>query len=193
VVGPLSQIHLLYSHSFTTLFPSVMTNLSLSTLSLNSTGSDSQNEDWDRFLEITDEDMTSENTLSPLARTTPRNSVVFPADETPGRIVKTGGGHGRDGSVDGKGKRTLSELMKMHAERGTNCQFSVEEASRVADVLGQWINASSSPYESEDDFFVRSQDDLFILPKRSPLVEGRPRGQSESNSRPPSSTGFVAS
>jgi hypothetical protein len=119
-----------------------MTNLSLSTLSLNSTGSDSQNEDWDRFLEITDEDMTSENTLSPLARTTPRNSVVFPADETPGRIVKTGGGHGRDGSVDGKGKRTLSELMKMHAERGTNCQFSVEEASRVADVLGQWVGAT---------------------------------------------------
>lgn len=141
-----------------------MTDLSLSTLSLNSTGSDSQNEDWDRSLEITDE----ETTLSPLTRTTPRNSVVFPADDTPGRMVKTGGcGHRRDGSVDGKGKRTLSELMKMHSERGTNCQFSAEEASRVADVLGQWINASSSPYESEDDFFVRSQDDLFILPKRS--------------------------
>ena len=188
-----------------------MTNLSLSTLSLNSTSSDSQNEDWDQSLEITDEDITSENTLSPLARTTPRNSVVFPADETPGRLVKTGCGHGRDGSVDGKGKRTLSELLKMHSERGTNCQFSVEEASRVGDVLGQWvgatlfdasrsdliyicqINASSSPYEGEDDFFIRSQDDLFILPKRSPLMEGRPRGQSESKSRPPSATGFVAS
>ena len=139
--GPFSQIHL-FSHSFTTLFPSVMTNLSLSTLSLNSTSSDSQNEDWDQSLEITDEDMTSENTHSPLARTTPRNSVVFPADETPGRLVKTGCGHGRDGSVDGKGKRTLSELLKMHSERGTNCQFSVEEASRVGDVLGQWVGAT---------------------------------------------------
>jgi hypothetical protein len=107
-----------------------MTNLLLSTLSLNSTGSDSQNKRWDLSLEITDEDMSSENTLSPLARTTPRNSVVFPADETPGRIVKTGGGHRRDGSDDGKGKHTLSELLKMHSERGTNCQFmiSAEEA-----------------------------------------------------------------
>lgn len=119
-----------------------MTDLSLSTLSLNSTGSDSQNEDWDRSLEIIDEVITSENTLSPLARTTPRNSVVFPADETPGRTVKTAVGHGREGSVDGKGKRTLSELLKMHAERGTNCQFSAEEASRVVDVLGQWVGAT---------------------------------------------------
>ncbi|KAG5635513.1 hypothetical protein H0H81_010976 [Sphagnurus paluster] len=124
--------------------------------------------------------------------TTPRNSVLFPVDSstTPGRTradtMESLRGNG--------GKRSLSELLKLHAEKGTDVKFSAEEASRVADVLGQWINAASSPYEGEDDFFARSHDDLSIPSKKSPssTSEGRPRGQSESaNSRPPSSVGFT--
>jgi len=113
------------------------------------------------------------------------------------------GYHSKDGSVDGKGgpKRTLSELLRLHSEKGSNGRFSAEEASRIADVLGQWINASSSPYEGEDDFFSRpqSQDDIKltsgIAARRSvqPELGGRPRGRSESanstHSRPPSSLG----
>ncbi|RDB16066.1 hypothetical protein Hypma_003450 [Hypsizygus marmoreus] len=163
-------------------------DLNFSTLSLNSNSS--QQEDWDRSLIL--ESDTSSNTTT-TAFTTPRNSVAFPADTgaTPGRtradtIEAPGTG--------GKGKRTLSELLRLHAEKGTDVNFSQEEASRVADVLGQWINASSSPYEGEDDFFSRSHDDSSIPSKKSPSLEGRPRGQSESaNSRPPSSTGFVQS
>jgi ABC-type sulfate transport system substrate-binding protein len=30
--------------------------------------------------------------------------------------------------------------MRLHAEKGTNSKFSQEEASRVADVLGQWVS-----------------------------------------------------
>ncbi len=47
------------------------------------------------------------------------------------------------------------------------------------------INASSSPYEAEDDFF-RSQDDLSsVLSKRASRADlnARPRGQSEGCSR----------
>ncbi|GAW08748.1 hypothetical protein LENED_010831 [Lentinula edodes] len=91
-----------------------------------------------------------------------------------------------------KGKRSLSELLRLHAEKGTECRFSPEEATRVAEVLGQWINASSSPYEDEDDFFSKGSQDDLSLPKRSPsaLSNSRSRGQSESaNSRPPSSAG----
>ncbi|KAI0058624.1 hypothetical protein BV25DRAFT_1902030 [Artomyces pyxidatus] len=79
------------------------------------------------------------------------------------------------------GKRTLSELLKLHAEKGTNVHFSAEEAARLEEVLGQWINSGSSPYEGEDDFFTRSQDDSQIA-RRSPALDttGRPRGQSES-------------
>ncbi|KAA1473023.1 hypothetical protein DENSPDRAFT_779311 [Dentipellis sp. KUC8613] len=80
-----------------------------------------------------------------------------------------------------RGKRTLSELLKLHAEKGTDPNFSPEEAARVAEVLGQWINSGQSPYEGEDDFFSRSQDDS-SLSRRSPAIDaaGRPRGQSES-------------
>ncbi|KAF9652281.1 hypothetical protein BDM02DRAFT_3109266 [Thelephora ganbajun] len=86
--------------------------------------------------------------------------------------------------------RTLSELLKLYSEKGTDCQFSQEEATRIADVLGQWINSGSSPYEAEDDFF--SKDDSTITTKRSSVgtddngMLGRPRGSSESrvNTRP---------
>jgi hypothetical protein len=98
---------------------------SMSKLSLNSSGS--QNEDWDRS-----ESDIQTNTVSVYDKpTTPRNSVVFPADgteKTPGRGVAS------------KGERTLSELLKLHAEKGTEGRFSADEASRVAEVLGQWVS-----------------------------------------------------
>ncbi|KAF9220732.1 hypothetical protein BS17DRAFT_660640, partial [Gyrodon lividus] len=126
-------------------------------------------EDWDR----------SERDINPpngQANFTPRNSVAFPGDDgvedTPGR------------DCVGKGERSLSELMRLHAQKGTDVTCSAEEASRVADVLKQWINSGTSPYEGEDDFFSRSQDDsLFRLKRSSRLpidMNGRPRGQSES-------------
>jgi hypothetical protein len=102
-------------------------DFSMSTLSLNSTGS--QNEDWDR----SESDIQPNNQLSnhrPL--TTPRNSVIFPADgaeKTPGRGTAS------------KDERTLSELLKLHAEKGAGGSFSADEVSRVAEVLGQWVCA----------------------------------------------------
>ncbi|GLB39265.1 hypothetical protein LshimejAT787_0604270 [Lyophyllum shimeji] len=163
-------------------------NFSLSTLSLDSNGS--QNEDWDRSLILSEAGSSSQ--VEPT--TTPRNSVLFPSangatpERTRSDMMETPGSRGT------QGKRSLSELMRLHAEKGTDVNFTPEEASRVADVLGQWINASSSPYEGEDDFFARSQDDSSIPSKKtatSPL-EGRPRGQSEAaNSRPASQASFV--
>ncbi|RXW11805.1 hypothetical protein EST38_g14050, partial [Candolleomyces aberdarensis] len=93
-----------------------------------------------------------------------------------------------------EGKRTLSDLLKLHAEKGTNCAFTQEEATRVGDVLGQWINSSLSPYEGEQDdyehFAAKVKDDLYLPSKRiESFNEGRQRGMSESGSlsRPPSS------
>ena len=37
------------------------------------------------------------------------------------------------------GKRTLSELLKLHAEKGTDVHFSSEEANRLEELLGQWV------------------------------------------------------
>lgn len=39
----------------------------------------------------------------------------------------------------GKEGRSLSELMRLHAEKET-VAFSAEEASRVADVLKKWVS-----------------------------------------------------
>ncbi|KAK7055276.1 hypothetical protein R3P38DRAFT_2846144 [Favolaschia claudopus] len=149
---------------------------SLSTLSLHS---ESSAEDWDRSLSM-------DGDTEDAPRTTPRNSVLFPGgagdDATPG--AKT----------NGKGKRSLSELLRLHAEKGTDVTFSAEEAARVADVLRDWINAGSSPYEDDDDFFTRgSQDDMAIPSKNKASEGGRSRGQSDAagNSRPPSAAGSI--
>ncbi|KAI6012149.1 hypothetical protein BKA83DRAFT_4370796 [Pisolithus microcarpus] len=136
----------------------------LSSLSLTS-------DDWDR----------SESDIHPpngraASSTTPRNSVAFPrdaAEDTPDR------------TCGGRGGRSLSELMKLHAEKGTDVSFTAEEASSIADVLKQWINSGTSPYEGEDDFFSRSQDDSSLASRRSSRLpsgqaNSRPRGQSES-------------
>jgi hypothetical protein len=88
-----------------------------SSLSLN------LNEDWDRSSDIIPQTQV------------PRNSVLFPQDD-----CSTPGANGSRKS------RSLSELMRLHAEKGTDVTFNVEEATRVADVLKQWVGllASSS-------------------------------------------------
>ena len=180
----------------------------MSTHSISSVGS--QNEDWDSLLVLSE----SRSSGCSTSATAPRNTIAFPVHDSATAGKPTGDAGGRIGNP---GKRSMSELMRLHAEKGTNGEFSQEEASRVADVLGQWvrgfqfcpfwwlcsicrlnctsfwarltlvfcqINASSSPYEGEDDFFSRSQDDLSMLSKRTPApaVETRLRGQSESTS-----------
>ncbi|KAJ7083658.1 hypothetical protein B0H15DRAFT_951895 [Mycena belliarum] len=162
-------------------------DFSISKLSLHSSGS--QSEDWDRSISMDGSQPPSPGgTTRPLATTTPRNSVVFPADDdaTPGR------GGPKSGE---KGKRTLSELLRLHAEKGTDVKFSAEEASQVADVLRDWINAGTSPYEDDDDFFARkSKDDSSIHTKLSGASDGRLRGQSDlTGSRPGSAAGSVKS
>ena len=87
-------------------------------------------DDWDRSGTVI-------SVVAPDA--TPRNSIVFPTDTTPGRKTRYCQ-HSRDVSADGKsGKRTLSELLRLHSETGTSANFSPEEALRIAEVLGQWV------------------------------------------------------
>ena len=108
------------SISLTTNIMSFKENFTLSSLSLSS-------DDWDRS-----EGEINPSSVNGRANLTPRNSVIFPGDgaeDTPGRRL----GGGKEG-------RSLSELMRLHAEKGTDVTFSAEEASRVADVLKQWVS-----------------------------------------------------
>ncbi|KAI9428838.1 hypothetical protein H4582DRAFT_1920563 [Lactarius indigo] len=131
-------------------------------------------EDWDHLESPTIDSPTT------VCSTTP-SRVVFPshgaADDSPVPGAPPHGGRA--------GKRTLSELLKLHAEKGTDVHFSAEEAARLEEVLGQWINSGPSPYEGEDDdFFTRSKDGTIVLSHRSSTfhsILGRcGRGQSES-------------
>jgi len=133
----------------------------MSNFSLNS------NEDWDR---------SESDIIVPQTPQTPRNSVPFPRENAQDYYSTPGA------NSNGKG-RSLSELMRLQAEKGTDVSFNLEEATRVADVLKQWINSGTSPYEAEDDFFSRANDDSSLGMKRSSQsgdLSGRSRGQSES-------------
>ena len=111
-------------------------------------------EDWDR----------SESDIQPDAeQRTPRNSVLFPADGRPD-LSPTKGRR--------RGDRTLSELLKLYSEKGTDCQFSQEEATRIADVLGQWVRLILFPVASRVLAGKLTQlppllDKLGLLPLRS--------------------------
>ncbi|KAG2129740.1 hypothetical protein DEU56DRAFT_902807 [Suillus clintonianus] len=120
----------------------------------------SLNEDWDR----------SESDIIVPQTQAPRHSVPFPAEDVQADCSAPGENKSRKA-------RSLSELMRLHVEKGTGVTFNVEEASRVADVLKQWINSGTSPYEGEDDFFSRANDDLSLGAKRSLQLGGRTRGQ----------------
>ncbi|KAH6909521.1 hypothetical protein BKA70DRAFT_1102390 [Coprinopsis sp. MPI-PUGE-AT-0042] len=143
--------------------------------------------DWDMSISL--DDLTANPS-------TPRNSILFPkdayttpnADPTSSPKATRRTSH-RDSSPSKRPNRTPSELLKLHAEKGTTCAFTQEEATRVGDVLDQWINASSSPYETEDDeLFIRGKDDLFIPSRRlEALIEGRQRGMSMNDARPAAS------
>ena len=79
--------------------------------------------------------------------TTPQNSIVFPNNETPGKPAMST--HSKNASVqdmeNGKGSRSLSELLRLHSEKDSKGIFSAEEAARIADVLGQWVGVHSCP------------------------------------------------
>ncbi|KAI9511644.1 hypothetical protein F5148DRAFT_262320 [Russula earlei] len=123
-------------------------------------------EDWDH----------PESTMD----TSTSNTVAFPSQGGPdaGEALTPDARSGRSG------KRTLSDLLKLHAEKGTNVHCTAEEATRLEELLGQWINSGSSPYEGDDDLFPRSPDDSIMLVHRSSTfhyIVGRPpHGQSES-------------
>jgi len=92
---------------------------------------DSNQEDWDKSLVS---EGSSRNDIS-----TPLNTVVFPVID--GGDVTMPNHNSTEWSRAGSGqsKRTLSELLKRHAEKGTNCRLSQEEATWLGEVLGQWV------------------------------------------------------
>lgn len=139
-------------------------------------------EDWDHSEPTTTIDHSTANTTASSAAP---SRVAFPSSQG-GRDDDDDAASAPQPPPEGgrSGKRTLSELLKFHAEKGTDVHFTTEEAARLEETLGRWINSCSSPYEGDDEFFARSPDDSIVLVHRSSTfhcIVGRPpHGQSES-------------
>ena len=113
---------------------------------------ESESSDWD--LSVSMDDLANPST--------PRNSILFPKDSNadpsspPRRPPRTSSHRDSSPSKEGRPHRTLSELLKLHAEKGTTCAFTQEEASRVGDVLDQWVRHPPVSYLSSSELGTRS-------------------------------------
>ena len=114
-------------------------------------------EDWDHLDSPTIDSPTTVGTTAP-------SRVIFPShgppDDTP--VLRS----------PRASKRTLSELLKLHAEKGTDVHFSAEEASRLEEVLGQWVSVYMvlPLLDHRDDGPLLSEDKL-----RPVTIRGRGR------------------
>jgi hypothetical protein len=77
-------------------------------------------EDWDRSL------VEIEPGIAGSAR------VAFPSNGAEEALTQATGSRS-------EGKRTLSELLKLHAEKGTDVNYTQEEAAKLEEVLGRWV------------------------------------------------------
>jgi hypothetical protein len=94
-------------------------------------------EDWDHPESTVDTSAVTSTTAPAPSR------VVFPsqggaaADDPDAPTPDALSSHGHRGGR--AGKRTLSELLKLHAEKGTDVHFTSEEAAGLEELLGQWV------------------------------------------------------
>ena len=93
-------------------------------------------EDWDHPEPTVTIDHSTANTTASAAAP---SRVVFPSsqggrddDDASAPLPPPEGGR--------SGKRTLSELLKFHAEKGTDVHFTTEEAARLEETLGRWAS-----------------------------------------------------
>lgn len=105
---------------------------------------DSFPEDWDKSL-ISEGSQSiqalNNSSQRPHTVSAPQNSVVFPIAEGNSDADSGRSSMERSKYTSAQGKRTLSELLKLHAEKGTDCRLSPEEANRLGDVLGEWVSS----------------------------------------------------
>jgi hypothetical protein len=103
--------------------PTPQLEASLSKLSIGS--SSSMSEDWDRS--------ASEIQADPEPPKTPSTSRVAI------HVIDTE----NEGTPGGaKGRRSLSDLLRLHAEKGKDLKLSKEDEQRLSEELGKWVRSS---------------------------------------------------
>ena len=103
----------------TTRNPTPQLEASLSKLSINS--SNAASEDWDRSTSDIQVDSPKTPSISRIAT---------------GHIID----NDNEGTPGGaKGRRSLSDLLRLHAEKGKDLKLSVEDEQRLSEELGKWV------------------------------------------------------
>ena len=116
--------------SITSTNPTPQLEASLSKLSIDS--SNSASEDWDRSASDIQVDHEPPKTPS-----TTRTGAVYDVDND------------NDGTPGGaKGRRSLSDLLRLHAEKGKDLKLSEEDEQRLSEELGKWVSLDEQPHLS---------------------------------------------
>jgi len=126
---------------------SPQTNLeaSISQLSLHSDQSGA-NEDWDQSIRE-DSPGAGPSTPPPGHQTL---HLLAENEKTPGD---------NSSNFGTRGKKSLSEMLKRHCEKGRSLNLSDEDEENLSEELGKWINSNSSPYELDDNIFPSEKDE----------------------------------
>ncbi|KDQ10343.1 hypothetical protein BOTBODRAFT_58085 [Botryobasidium botryosum FD-172 SS1] len=137
---------------------------SLSSLSITSVASSTgASEDWNRS--------RSDVSKPPSPPMTPERRTLALAE---GSATD----NGRTPTSAVRGTRSLSEIMRLHAERGRDVRLNEDEEMRLSEELARWINSDDEDvrFFTRDDSALRSSAgaSFTILSPR------RPRGSSES-------------
>lgn len=100
--------------------PAPQLEASLSQLSINSTAS----EDWDRSVSDIAPPSTPSQSHSRILHLNNNGENGIDNDGTPGGT---------------KGRKSLSDLLRLHAEKGKDLHLSEEDELRLSEELGRWV------------------------------------------------------
>lgn len=93
--------------------------------------SSTMTEDWDKSFSLS-------------STPQPNGDLALPTATT------AGSGAGANGKEESN-RRSLTDLMRLYAERGEDLKLTAEEEKSLKEELGLWINSDSSPYEGDDN------------------------------------------
>jgi len=126
------------------------TSISQLSIHSNQSSANANVDDWDQSILV-------DTGAGP---STPPNGHQNPSSDAETTTTPAAAAAGGDKDKMGtRGKKSLSEMLKRHIEKGRSLNLSDEDEENLSEELGKWINSDSSPYELDDSFFPPEKND----------------------------------